>query len=210
MIELGKQYANWKVLKLSQIKNKKRLYLCECNCGFKKEVRDDALKTQQSQFCMKCRHQSKEIKKGDKFGLWTVLKEVDAEEKRKHYEVQCECGFIRVLKGIRLRFGDSIGCRSCGSAKHGLVHSKTYSTWECMIQRCTNPNQTKFKDYGGRGIKVCDRWLKFENFLEDMGQRPVGLEIDRINNNGNYEPGNCRWVTRKENLNNTRINKKKI
>jgi len=202
MIEIGKQYTNWKVIKLSQIKNRKRLYLCECNCGFKKEVRDEDLKKEKSQSCMKCRHASKEIKRGDKFQSWTVLKQVESEEKRKHYEVQCDCGFIRVLKGVRLRFGDSIGCRKCGSTKHGLTHSKTYSTWESMIQRCTNLNQTKYNDYGGRGIKVCDRWLNFENFLKDMGERPDKLELDRIDNDGNYEPGNCRWVTRSANLRN--------
>lgn len=202
MIEIGKQYANWRVIKLSQIKNKKRLYLCECNCGFKKEVRDDELKKEASQFCRNCRHKDKEIKKGDKFGSWTILRQVETEEKRKHYEVQCECGDIRILKGIRLRFGDSNKCRKCGSTRHGLVHSKTYSTWESMIQRCTNPKQTKYKDYGGRGIKVCDRWLEFKNFLDDMGERPEKLELDRKDNDGNYEPNNCRWVTRSENLKN--------
>jgi len=70
MIEICGQYANWRVIKLSQIKNKKRIYLCECNCGFKKEVREEDLKSQKSKFCMKCRHQDKEIKRGDKFGSW--------------------------------------------------------------------------------------------------------------------------------------------
>jgi hypothetical protein len=210
MIIIGKQYANWKVINLSRRKEKKILYLCICNCGFKREVRDDQLKRQASKSCSSCKYQDKELKRGDKFGQWTVLKRVASEDKRSCYEVQCECGFIKQLKGIRLRFGDSTACRKCGSTKHGMVHSRTYTTWGSMIQRCTNPNQTKFKDYGGRGITVCDRWLKFENFLEDMGQKPSGLELDRTNNNGNYELENCRWVTRKENLNNTRINKKKI
>jgi hypothetical protein len=77
-----------------------------------------------------------------------------------------------------------------------------------MKSRCENPNAPFYKRYGGRGIKVCERWSKFENFLEDMGERPEGMTIDRIDNDGNYEPLNCRWVTHKENCNN-RSNKKK-
>ncbi len=73
-----------------------------------------------------------------------------------------------------------------------------YHSWSCMIQRCTNPNRYSWKYYGGRGITVCDRWLKFVDFLADMGARPPGTSLDRINNDGNYEPGNCRWATPKE------------
>jgi len=77
-----------------------------------------------------------------------------------------------------------------------------------MFQRCYNPNGTKYADYGGRGITVCDRWLKFENFYADMGDRPEGMEIDRFpDNDGNYEPGNCRWATRPEQMRNTRANR---
>lgn len=75
-----------------------------------------------------------------------------------------------------------------------------------MKDRCLNPKHKAFSDYGGRGITICDRWMVFENFLADMGERPDGMEIDRIDNDGNYEPGNCRWVTSAENKRNTRRN----
>ena len=87
---------------------------------------------------------------------------------------------------------------------HGMFGTLTYNSWDTLIQRCNNLNCPTHKHYGGRGIKVCDRWLDFRNFLTDMGERPIGLEIDRIDNDGDYEPDNCHWVTHKENNRNTR------
>jgi hypothetical protein len=91
--------------------------------------------------------------------------------------------------------------RSCGClfVKHGMARSREYKIWVGMIQRCTNPNRTEWNYYGGRGIKVCDRWLSFENFLCDMGLSN-GLTIERKDNDGNYEPSNCIWETRKEHI----------
>ena len=130
---------------------------------------------------------------------------------------RCECGNEKIILGKNLKSGHT---KSCGclhiektierSITHGHTTkrniSKTYQAWHDMISRCTNPNNKRYQDYGGRGIKVCKRWLKFENFLEDMGEVPEGCQIDRIDNNKGYDKSNCKWSTRKEQQRNMRNN----
>lgn len=82
--------------------------------------------------------------------------------------------------------------------RNDRLRDPTYLSWKGMKARCNNPNNPKYHRYGGRGIRVCDSWRVFENFLEDMGPRPTGMTLDRVNNEGNYEPGNCKWSTRSE------------
>lgn len=94
--------------------------------------------------------------------------------------------------------------------KHGHTGSggkttPTYRSWRTMLNRCQNPGHEQYKDYGGRGIKVCDRWLSFENFLEDMGERPEGMTLDREDKEKDYEPSNCRWATWKEQAREKRV-----
>lgn len=124
----------------------------------------------------------------------------------------CTCGNLKIVRGQSLRNGHTKSC-GCFRTKHGNCHSPEYKIWDTMIQRCTNPKNGSYKNYGKRGIKVCVRWKKsFSNFLADMGRRPSGrflngrsrYSIDRRNNDGNYTPKNCRWTTAMEQARNSR------
>lgn len=106
----------------------------------------------------------------------------------------------------RQRVHQMIGSLALGQTRtsHGLCNTRLYKTYDNMIQRCTNPNHTNWDNYGGRGIKVCDDWSTFEVFRDDMGPKPKDAELDRIDNERGYEPDNCRWVSKSENLSNRR------
>lgn len=138
---------------------------------------------------------------GKRFGMLAVIdfSDVSLDNHHTSFVCRCDCGNKTVVRGDSLRRGDTTSCGcllSLGNGTtHGLHKSRTYSSWNAMMNRCTNPDHDKFRYWGGRGITVCERWYKFVNFYEDMGERPVGKTLDRINPDGNYEPGNCRWAT---------------
>ncbi len=150
---------------------------------------------------------------GQKFGRLTVTNDFYTGSKNTgiKWKCVCDCKNTVIIKSNNLVRGDtkSCGCLNLEKASalqyvHGKTGTRIHGTWKDIIGRCTNKNNSEYENYGGRGITVCERWKKFENFYEDMGEKPEGLQIDRINNNGNYEPGNCRWSTPKENSNNKR------
>jgi hypothetical protein len=144
---------------------------------------------------------------GKKLGRWTVVHEALRAANGRRWQCTCECGVSRPVQQYRLTSGES---RSCGCLKteltgdrfrtHGGAWSNLHRIWITMIQRCTNPKVSAYHRYGGRGIKVCQRWREsFDAFAADMGQRPsLNHSVDRINNDGNYEPDNCRWATPKQ------------
>lgn len=135
----------------------------------------------------------------------------NSKRKYSHGIYQCECGkYFRSQHG-NIKSGNvkSCGCYSLRIAKesntiHGFSYHPLYATWKNMVDRCNKKNLKSFVNYGGRGIKICDRWLKIENFIEDMySTYQDDLTLDRIDVNGNYEPSNCRWATKSQQMQNT-------
>jgi hypothetical protein len=151
------------------------------------------------------------ISVGDKYEMLTVL-ELIPDKKNPKAKCLCDCGNECTPQRGALKNGRATSC-GCRRAKdfikrattHGMSKTPTYKIWRGMIQRCTNKNVPEYKNYGGRGIQV--KWKSFEEFFADMGEKPSGMWIDRIDNDGHYEEGNCAWVAPRLNSENKRTSK---
>jgi len=143
---------------------------------------------------------------GQRFGQLIVIKKISYDSTQGiHWECQCDCGTIKIIRSDHLRKGLIKSC-GCLRRTHGDSNSVEWNIWRYMKDRCTNPKCTNWKNYGGRGIKVCNEWLNdYSAFLSHVGRRPSSEHsLDRINNDRNYEPGNVRWAMKWEQNSNRR------
>ncbi len=148
---------------------------------------------------------------GKRFGMLVAIKRLEPIKRNSRWECKCDCGKIEPVWQSGLACGDAKSC-GCNIRKsritHGKSRTKIHALWRGMIRRCSNPKDSNYKNYGGRGISVCERWKTFQNFYVDMGERPEGMSLERINNDAGYSPENCKWATWKEQQNNKRCSRK--
>lgn len=184
-------------------------WLCHCDCGNEITVRSSNLRSGCVKSCGCLKYEIKDIK-GQRFGRLIALEHVGFSSNRVAlWKCRCDCGNIVIVREGNLHSGKSQSCRCLNidrtketNLRHGMAHTRLYNIWSKMKERCYNPARKAYKNYGGKGVHVCDEWRndfqKFYDWAINNGYKE-NLTIDRINSNGNYEPSNCRWVTLSEN-----------
>jgi hypothetical protein len=155
-------------------------------------------------------HTERNLEPGAQYGYWSLIRFARfSATKQPYWLARCICGKEKEVSFKHMLYGHSTncGCMRSYNQTHGRVNTPEWRSWQNAKTRCYNPNRATDKWYHGRHIKMCEEWRNsFEQFLKDMGQRPTGTTLDRIDPNGNYEPGNCRWLSPKEQSRNTRRN----
>ena len=196
-----------------------RKVLVKCSCGIMCTTVLTRLRQGRTKSCGCWRYDAVKLKApvGKRYGRLTVIKETEfhttpSGTKKRRVLCKCVCGTQKTLtlKDVKCGYVKSCGCYNKEKiTSHGMYKHPLYTVWESVKQRTLNPKNGGYIDYGGRGIGICNRWLKFEYFMADMlPSYKKGLKLDRCDNDGDYEPSNCRWVTHKENCRNTRANRK--
>lgn len=188
------------------------LWLCRCSCGKEFVTRAGSLRQGHSKSCGCGMGQNL---KGERFGRLMVTGNFVKRGASRYWDCTCDCGKQTSVKSGHLT---SNATRSCGCLigdvaavnfrTHGRSKTPEYRAWEQLRRRCMDPKCPQYPNYGGRGIAVSSRWNRFEAFFEDMGPRPIGGSVDRIDVNGNYTPENCRWATMKQQQRNRRNNRR--
>ena len=210
----GRSFNRLTVVSRAKNKDSRAAWNCICECGKNLVVDGKSLRRgQQSCGCVPSTGRPAIDLTGQTFTYLTVISRASNIGTHVTWKCQCKCGTVVVVASNDLRRKRE-PTRSCGcwnrerSTSHGLTNHPLFKHWSQMVQRCTNPNYPRFHDYGGRGITVCNQWFNDPaQFFADIGGKPTpDHSVDRIDNNGNYTPDNCKWSTREEQMNNKRNN----
>lgn len=207
----GYRFERLTVTGLSCKRGAKYYWNCLCDCGRRAEISRSELVTGKTRSCGCLKGAKIKDLVGRKFGRLTVLTKFDMSPSGYRWLCQCDCGNERIIIGGNLNSGHTRSCGCLMREKNGRLNHPLCKVYTGMIDRCGNPNNPSFHHYGGRGVRVCNRWIVkngFLQFVEDMGDRPSPKHsLDRRDVDGDYEPLNCRWATQKEQMRNTRVNR---